>query len=76
MTVAAPAALSGALSWKPLFASRASASGTPKAIMEFATMFVATWPGITTATRTCGACTRKSSMSASENPFTANLAVE
>src|SRR5579863_4740135 len=39
-------------------------------------MLVATWPGMTSITRTCGALIRRSSMSASENPFTANLAEE
>ena len=38
-------------------------------------MSVPTWPGSTTATRTWGALERRSSMSASEKPFTANLAV-
>ena len=32
------------------------------------------WPGITTATFTCGAFRRRSTSSASEKPFTANLA--
>ena len=39
------------------------------------TMSVPMWPGMTTATFTCGALTRKSVTSASENPFTANFAV-
>ena len=43
--------------------------------MLFATMSVPTCPGITTATRTCGALVRRSSISASVKPFTANLAV-
>ena len=43
--------------------------------MLFATMSVPTCPGITTATRTCGALLRRSSISASVKPFTANLAV-
>ena len=38
-------------------------------------MSVPTCPGITTATRTWGAWARRSSISASEKPFTANLAV-
>ena len=37
-------------------------------------MSVPMWPGITTATFTCGALMRKSSSSASEKPFTANFA--
>ena len=37
-------------------------------------MSVPTCPGITTATRTWGALVRRSSISASEKPFTANLA--
>ena len=34
------------------------------------------WPGMTTATLTCGALTRRSVISASLKPFTANLAAE
>ena len=33
-------------------------------------------PGMTSATFTCGACTRRSVISASEKPFTANLAAQ
>ena len=105
MTVAASAAVTGALSRKSAFtvirirrssetgmpsgrprsASRglkASSSSSvmcsasrPNARNELATMLVPTCPGITTATRTCGAFVRRSSMSASEKPFTANFAV-
>ena len=49
---------------------------TPWARMLFATMSVPTCPGITTATRTWGALVRRSSMSASVKPFTANLAAQ
>ena len=52
-----------------------SGSGSPRARKLFATMSVPTCPGITTATWTWGAWTRRSSMSASEKPRTANLAV-
>ncbi len=41
----------------------------------FLTMLVPTCPGSTSATRTPGACDRRSSISASVNPRTANLAV-
>ena len=34
------------------------------------------WPGITTDTFTCGALTRRSVISASLKPFTANFAAE
>ena len=34
------------------------------------------WPGITTEHLTCGALTRRSVISASVNPFTANFAAE
>ncbi len=40
----------------------------------FETIEVPMCPGITTATLTCGAFTRRSSISASENPLTANFA--
>ena len=52
-----------------------SGAGRPRARKLFATMSVPTCPGITTATRTSGALARRSSMSASVKPFTANLAV-
>ena len=47
----------------------------PETRALFATMSVPTWPGITTTTRTPGALVRRSSISASEKPLTANLAV-
>jgi len=53
---------------------RASSRSTPRISRLLSTMSVPMWPGITTATLTCGALTRKSSMSASVNPFTANFA--
>ncbi len=53
-----------------------SGSAPPRTRRLLTTMSVPMWPGITTATFTCGAFTRKSSMSASEKPFTANFAAE
>ena len=44
--------------------------------IEFSTIDVPMCPGITTDTLTCGALTRRSVISASENPFTANFAAE
>ena len=52
-----------------------SGSGMPWARRVLAMMSVPTDPGSTTATRTCGALARRSSMSASVNPRTANFAV-
>jgi hypothetical protein len=46
----------------------------PSTLRLLATIDVPMWPGMTSATLTCGACTRRSSIKASENPFTANLA--
>ena len=51
-----------------------SGSGAPRIRRLLSTMPVPMWPGMTTATFTCGALMRKSSSNASENPFTANLA--
>ena len=46
----------------------------PCARLELNTIDVPMWPGITTDAFTCGALTRRSTTSASVNPFTANLA--
>ena len=51
-----------------------SGSDAPWTRRVLSTMSVPMWPGMTTATFTWGALTRKSSRSASEKPFTANLA--
>ncbi len=55
-------------------AVRSSTSPRPRILAELATMEVPMWPGMTTATRTCGACRRRSVISASVKPFTANFA--
>ncbi len=74
--MAASAALVGAFSCQPAFAFSISASSVrPNARIELPTMLVAMYPGITSATRTCGAFVRRSSISDSVNPLTANLAV-
>jgi len=51
-------------------------SSCPPWRIEFSTIEVPMWPGITTDTFTCGALTRRSVISASLNPFTANFAAE
>ena len=43
-------------------------------LRELATIEVPMWPGMTTEHLMCGAFTRRSVMSASVKPFTANLA--
>ena len=85
MIVAACAAETGALSRNISLIIRAPSSfisgaigfpDEPWAANVFAMMSVPMWPGITTATFTCGALTRKFSMSASVKPLTANFAAQ
>ena len=82
MMVAASAADVRALFSKSAAASSISAfssvarSPTTPCRSELSTIFVPMWPGMTTETPTWGAWIRKSAISASVKPFTANLAAE
>jgi hypothetical protein len=57
-------------------ALRSSSSRREMTLRELATMDVPIWPGMTTETLMLGAVSARSVISASEKPFTANLAAE
>ena len=65
-------AVTAATAWASLICSGA---GKPRARKLFTTMSVPTCPGMTRTARTCGALARRSTMSPSVKPRTANLAV-
>ena len=56
------------------WSSGISFGSRPRIRAELMMIEVPMWPGITTDTLTCGAFTRKSLISASLKPFTANFA--